>query len=85
MDYTQIELRIMALFSGIGAAFSFLVGGVDKLVTALLIFVALDYLKGLKINNTSIKRIFMFIFLYLCSGSPNFYKVTCFYGSQCNI
>lgn len=42
-------------------------------------------LKELKINNTSIKRIFMFIFLYLCSGSPNFYKVTCFYGSQCNI
>lgn len=47
MDYTQIELRIMALFSGIGATFSFLVGGVDKLVTALLIFVALDYLTGL--------------------------------------
>ena len=47
IEYTQIELRIMALFSAIGAAFSFLVGGVDKLVTALLIFVALDYLTGL--------------------------------------
>ena len=30
IEYTQIELRIMALFSAIGAAFSFLVGGVDK-------------------------------------------------------
>ena len=37
IEYTQIELRIMALFSAIGAAFSFLVGGVDKLITALLI------------------------------------------------
>ena len=47
IEYTQIELRIMTLFSAIGAAFSFLVGGVDKLITALLIFVALDYLTGL--------------------------------------
>jgi len=47
MEYTQIELRIMALFSAIGAVFSFLVGGIDSLVTALLIFVALDYLTGL--------------------------------------
>ena len=47
IEYTQIELRIMALFSAIGAAFSFLVGGVDKLITALLIFVVLDYVTGL--------------------------------------
>ena len=47
IEYTQIELRIMALFSAIGAAFSFLVGGVDKLVTALLIFVVIDYVTGL--------------------------------------
>ena len=47
IEYTQIELRIMAVFSAIGAAFSFLVGGVDKLVSALLVFVALDYLTGL--------------------------------------
>ena len=46
IEYTQIELRIMAVFSAIGAAFSFLVGGVDNLVTALLVFVALDYLTG---------------------------------------
>ena len=47
IEYTQIELRIMALFSAIGAAFSFLVGGVDKLITALLIFVVIDYATGL--------------------------------------
>ena len=47
IEYTQIELRIMALFSAIGAAFSFLVGGVDKLLTALLIFVVIDYATGL--------------------------------------
>ena len=47
IEYTQIELRIMALFSAIGAAFSFLVGGVDKLITALLVFVVLDYVTGL--------------------------------------
>ena len=46
-EYTQIELRIMALFSAIGAAFSFLVGGVDNLLAALLIFVVLDYVTGL--------------------------------------
>ena len=47
IEYTQIELRTMALFSAIGAAFSFLVGGVDKLVTALLVFVVIDYVTGL--------------------------------------
>lgn len=47
IEYTQIELRVMAVFSAIGAAFSFLVGGVDNLVSALLIFVFLDYVTGL--------------------------------------
>ena len=47
IEYTQIELRTMALFSAVGAAFSFLVGGVDKLLTALLIFVVIDYATGL--------------------------------------
>ena len=47
IEYTQLELRLMAVFSAIGAAFSFLVGGVDKLVSALLVFVALDYVTGL--------------------------------------
>ena len=47
IEYTQVEMRIMAAFSAIGAAFSFLVGGVDKLVSALLVFVALDYVTGI--------------------------------------
>ena len=47
IEYTQIELRVMAVFSAVGAAFSFLVGGVDNLVSALLIFVFLDYVTGL--------------------------------------
>lgn len=47
IEYTQIELRIMAIGSAIGAGFSFLVGGVDKLITALLIFVIIDYVTGM--------------------------------------
>jgi len=47
IEYTQTELRIMAIFSAVGAVFSFLIGGVDKLVTALLIFITLDYVTGL--------------------------------------
>ena len=47
IEYTQIELRIMAIGSAIGARFSFLVGGVDKLITALLIFVIIDYVTGM--------------------------------------
>lgn len=47
IEYTQTELRIMAVFSAVGAVFSFLIGGVDKLVTALLIFIVLDYVTGL--------------------------------------
>jgi len=47
IEYTQTELRIMAVFSAVGAVFSFLIGGVDKLVTALLIFIVIDYVTGL--------------------------------------
>ena len=47
IEYTQTELRIMAIFSAVGAAFSFLIGGVDKLVMGLLVFVVLDYFTGL--------------------------------------
>jgi len=46
VEYTQTELRIMAVFSAVGAVFSFLIGGVDTLVKALLIFIAMDYLTG---------------------------------------
>ena len=47
IEYTQTELRIMAIFSAVGAAFSFLIGGVDKLIMGLLVFVVLDYFTGL--------------------------------------
>lgn len=47
IEYTQTELRIMAVFSAVGAVFSFLIGGVDKLVTALLVFIVIDYVTGL--------------------------------------
>ncbi|WP_028972117.1 phage holin family protein [Sporomusa ovata] len=47
IEYTQTELRIMAVFSAMGVVFSFLIGGVDKLVTALLIFIVIDYVTGL--------------------------------------
>ena len=47
IEYTQTELRIMAIFSAMGAVFSFLIGGVDKLVTALLVFIVIDYVTGL--------------------------------------
>lgn len=47
MEYTQTELRIMALLSVIGAAFSFLVGGINGMVTALLVFIAIDYATGM--------------------------------------
>ena len=47
IEYTQTELRIMAIFSAVGAAFSFLIGGFDKLVMGLLVFVVIDYFTGL--------------------------------------
>ncbi len=47
IEYTQTELRIMALFSAIGVAFSFLVGGVDQPVKALLVLICIDYITGL--------------------------------------
>lgn len=47
MEYTQTELRFMALCSLFGAAFSYLIGGVDGPVIALLFFIIADYLTGL--------------------------------------
>lgn len=47
IEYTQTELRIMALCSAIGTCFSYLVGGIDNLVGALLILIAADYGTGL--------------------------------------
>jgi toxin secretion/phage lysis holin len=47
IEYTQTELRIMALFSAVGAVFSFLVGGMDAPIKALLVLICLDYVSGM--------------------------------------
>lgn len=47
MEYTQTELRIMALFATIGMLLSYLVGGMNGMLMALLIFIALDYATGM--------------------------------------
>lgn len=47
MEYTQTELRIMALFAAIGAVFSWLIGGIDGMGTALLVFIVIDYVSGM--------------------------------------
>lgn len=47
MEYTQTELRYMALFAAAGAVFSWLVGGMDGMFVALLIFIVLDYATGM--------------------------------------
>lgn len=47
IEYTQTELRVMALFSAIGAVFSFLVGGLDSPIKALLILICVDYVTGM--------------------------------------
>lgn len=47
IEYTQTEFRAMALFSAIGAAFSFLVGGLDSPIKALLVLIFMDYVTGM--------------------------------------
>lgn len=47
IEYTQTELRVMALFSVIGAVFSFLVGGIDSPIKALLVLICVDYASGM--------------------------------------
>lgn len=47
IDHTQTELRVMAIFLMLGAVFSFLLGGMDNLIIALLVLIALDYSIGL--------------------------------------
>lgn len=47
MEYTDTELRYMALFAAAGVAFSWLVGGVDAMLAALLVFICLDYATGM--------------------------------------
>jgi len=47
IEYTQTELRVMALFSAIGAVFSWLVGGMDAPIKALLVLICIDYATGM--------------------------------------
>ncbi|VBB05557.1 holin tox secr: toxin secretion/phage lysis holin [Lucifera butyrica] len=47
IEYTQTELRIMGIFSAIGAVFSFLVGGMDAPIKALLVLICVDYGTGM--------------------------------------
>lgn len=46
LEYTQTELCIMAIVSVVGTAFAYLIGGIDNLMAALLIFIAIDYFTG---------------------------------------
>lgn len=47
IEYTQTELRIMALFTAIGAVFSWLIGGIDNAVSGLLVLIGIDYVSGM--------------------------------------
>lgn len=47
IEYTQTELRIMAVFSAIGMLFSYLVGGFSNALVALLVLIVTDYSTGM--------------------------------------
>ncbi|WP_037591586.1 phage holin family protein [Sporomusa ovata] len=47
LEYTQTELRVMALFSTLGAVFSWLVGGIDAPLQYFLLLMTADYLTGM--------------------------------------
>lgn len=47
IEYTQTELRILALFSALGAAFSWAVGGIDAPIQYFLFLTAADYATGM--------------------------------------
>lgn len=47
MEFTQIKLKIFAAGSVIGAALSFLIGGFDASVKALLVLICVDYATGI--------------------------------------
>ena len=47
MEYTQTELRVMAVLSAIGAAFSWAVGGIDTPLQYFLVLMAADYISGM--------------------------------------
>lgn len=47
MDFTQAELRVLALLSAVGTAFSWLVGGIDTPLMYFLVLTAFDYISGM--------------------------------------
>lgn len=47
MEYTQTELKLWAACSAAGAALSFLIGGFDAPVKALLVLIGVDYATGI--------------------------------------
>lgn len=47
MEYTPIELRMMAVASTGGMVFTYLIGGIDNLAIALLVFMTVDYITGI--------------------------------------
>lgn len=46
MEYTQTELRLLALCSAVGGAFSFLVGGFDLAMYSLMALICIDFTTG---------------------------------------
>ena len=46
-DYTTTEIKIMALCSTIGTVLSFLLGGFDSAVIALIVLIVADYATGM--------------------------------------
>ena len=59
-EYTKTEMNVMAICSTAGACLSFLLGGFDAPVQALLVLICLDYFTGIwtawKKGNLSSKR-----------------------------
>jgi len=47
LEYTQTELRVMTVFSALGAVFSWLVGGIDTPIQYFLLLMAADYITGM--------------------------------------
>lgn len=47
IEYTQTELRVIALASAAGTAFSWMVGGIDTPLQYFLVLMVFDYISGM--------------------------------------
>ncbi len=47
MEFTQIKIKVFAAGSALGAVLSFLIGGFDAPVKALLVLICVDYATGI--------------------------------------